>query len=273
MNKLEEYVLRYQGIHSGTDQYLALDGKLYDNITDPTKGKVLFDGSQLGKKFPNYIQQVINNKGRAITLLDYGCGKAIHTHRPLSAHGNKTLLGRFNGMLQCYYCYDPAVVEYSVKPPKGMQFDLTCCADVMEHVPEEFVPSVLSEINDYTKEDGVILFSISGNLAKKRFKDGENLHATLKSLEWWANAIMEYCKGKSFILIHDDQKRMSAPETEEEKKQLEILKQKHYQQNTGTPFTYCSTWINYHNSSLYNHWTKQIVDECYYENVNVEEVK
>ena len=148
MNKLEEYILRYQGIHTATDKYLALDGKLHDNYLDSSQGKTLFDGSQLGKKFPPYIQQVINAKGRAVTLLDYGCGKAIHTYMPLSAHGNKTLLGRLNGMIQCYYSYDPAVPQYAIKPPSGMVFDVTCCADVMEHVPEEFVPVVLAEIGN-----------------------------------------------------------------------------------------------------------------------------
>lgn len=264
MNKLEEYVLRYQAIHSGTDQYLTIDGKAHTNETDPSKGKTLFDGSQLGKKFPPYIQHMINAKRRAITLLDYGSGKAIHTYMPLSAHGNKTLLGRLNGMIQCYYAYDPAVRQYSMKPPNGMIFDLTCCADVMEHVPEEFVPVVLAEIGNYTKPNGAIIFSISSNPAKKLFKDGENLHATIKSLDWWVSAIKMYCGDRSFLLIHDDQSRLN-PISEEEKQ--------HLQSQGFNSATLCSTWIRFYNSSKFPIWERNNVEKAYYEGVNVGEVK
>lgn len=262
MNKLEEYVLRYQGIHSGTDKYLALDGKLYQNEQDPNNGKVLFDGSQLGKKFPPYIQQVIDAKRRAITLLDYGCGKAIHTYLPLAAHGNKTLLGRLNGMIQCYYAYDPAVKQYSMKPPLGMEFDLTCCADVMEHVPEEFVPVVLAEIGNYTKRNGAMIFSISGNLAKKSFTDGENLHATIKPLDWWVDAIRKYCGDKSFVLIYNDDSKMipsSVP--------------KRIDGNGNVVETATNTLIRFYNSRSFKLWELSAVEKAYYTPVHIEEVK
>lgn len=265
MNKLEEYVLRYQGIHSGEDQYLAVDGKLHTNETDPSKGKTLFDGSQLGKKFPPYIQHIINAKGRAVSLLDYGCGKAIHTYMPLSAHGNKTLLGRLNGMVQCYYCYDPAVKQYAVKPSVGSEFDITCCADVMEHIPEDYVPSVLAEIGNYTKQDGVMIFSISANKAKKMFKDGENLHATIKPIEWWAEAIKKFCYQKSFILIHDDQSRLDTELTPEEKNALREQGIKEYVKST--------TWIRYYNSQSFIIWNDNNISESYYEKANVGELK
>ncbi|MDC3266437.1 hypothetical protein OAU13_00765 [bacterium] len=264
MNKLEQYVLRYQGIHSGTEEYLAADGRLHRNETDPSKGKMLFDGSQLGKKFPPYIQHVINLKRRAITLLDYGCGKAIHTYMPLSAHGNKTLLGRLNGMIQCYYAYDPAVKQYAMKPPLGMEFDVTCCADVMEHVPEEFVPVVLAEIGNYTKRNGTIIFSISSNPAKKMFKDGENLHATIRSIDWWVDAIKKYCGDRSFLLMHDDDKRLDSLSQEQKQELI---------QSGVREVQLCSTWIYYYNAPRFEVWEKSMVEKSYYEKVRVEEVK
>lgn len=265
MNKLEEYILRYQAIHTATDKFLALDGKLHDNIVDPSKGKTLFDGSQLGKKFPPYIQQIIDAKGRAITLLDYGCGKAIHTYIPLSAHGNKTLLGRFNGMIQCYYSYDPAVPHYAMKPPPNMVFDLTCCADVMEHVPEEFVPQVLTEIGNYTKQDGAIIFSISSNPAKKMFKDGENLHATIRGLNWWVDAIKQYCGGRSFLLIQDDDVNL-VPSTSLTTKEIEELAK-------NGQISVCNTSLRFYNSPHFHIWTYDAVQNNYYSSVNTEEVK
>ena len=220
MNKLQEYVLKYQGLHDGSGCYYSLDSS---DSTKPryNKDAILFDGSQLGRKFPPYIKQVIGAKGRAITLLDYGCGQATHVHKALSEHGNKTLLGRLKGMVQCYYCYDPAVKKYSMKPPLGMEFDLLCCADVMEHVPEEFVSVVLTELGNYTKKNGALIFSISANTARKIFHDGENLHTTLKSVEWWVNAIQQYIGNKSFLLFHTDNSRLSEGD---EKEKATIIK-------------------------------------------------
>jgi hypothetical protein len=151
-----------------------------------------------------------------------------------------------------------------MKPPSGMVFDLTCCADVMEHVPEEFVPVVLAEIGNYTKPNGAIIFSISSNPAKKLFKDGENLHATIKSLDWWVNAIKTYCGDKSFLLIHDEQTRLNCP-SEEEKQLL--------QQQGITSLSMCRTWIRFYNSSKFPIWERDAVEKAYYEKVNIEEVK
>lgn len=262
MNKLEEYVLKYKALHDGTEDYIAADGKQYRNSSTAAAGQSIFDGSQLGKKLPKYIQHIIDNKKRAVTLLDYGCGKAIHTYLPLSAHGNKTLLGRFNGMIQCYYSYDPAVSYYSIKPPTGMVFDITCCSDVMEHIPEEFVPQVLQEMGSYTKDDGVLLFTISSNFAKKSFSDGENVHITLKSLEWWIDAIRTNCGDKSFVLIHDDQDRLGHP----------IQRGGVFDPETNN-YHLCTTWIRYYNSPLLNIWYDKIVTDCYYARVNVGEIK
>lgn len=229
MNKLEEYIIRYQGLHDGTDSYLAVATNKQISpakLAEKKQPKIIFDGSQLGKKLPQFIQTVIDTKARAITLLDYGCGKAIHNYKVLREHGDKTFNERFNGMLQCYYCYDPAVRMYNVKPPQGMVFDLVCCADVMEHVPEEFVDHVLQEIASYTKEDGTGLFTISGNLAGKAFADGENLHATVRSVEWWTERLKNAFNDKAFLLIYNDTN------------------------NNEDPLR-----LQYHNSSLYKPWT------------------
>lgn len=221
MNKLEEYISRYRNLHSGVDPYISNNRPLYDN----TSGKRVFDGSQLGKKLPPYLKKVIRYKNRAVTLLDYGCGKALHVHTPLKEHNNKTLLGRLEGMVQCYYCYDPAVDIYSVKPPRGMVFDIVCCADVMEHIPEEYIQDVFNEIASYTKEDGTAIFTISGNPAKKTFEDGENLHATIKPLEWWLEHAKNAFGDKSYLIFYNDE---SEPDSQVK--------------------------LRYHNSSQFNAW-------------------
>jgi hypothetical protein len=207
MNKLEQYAQRYAGIHSGKDPY-GFVGTAKLSYNDPAAdSKVLFDGSQFARKFRNHIQTIIQRKGRAVTLLDYGCGQAQHTFKRFAMFDNKTIHEFYDGMIQSYYCYDPGVRRYSMKPEKGMEFDLTCCADVMEHIPEEFVGVVLTEIANYTKKNGVIMLSISANQAKKTFSDGENLHITTKSIDWWVNAINEYIGDRSYLLVHVDDSR------------------------------------------------------------------
>lgn len=218
MNKLEEYILRYRELHDGTAMYASASDPTIQKVNKgkPGKKKVLFDGSQLGKKLPPFIQKFINNKGKAVTLLDYGCGRAIHNFTRLRDHGNetytrRTLIERFEGMIQCYYCFDPAVQIYDEKPPQGMIFDIVCCADVMEHIPEDFVESVLREIFAYTKTNGVAMFTISGNPALKTFNDGENLHTTIKQVEWWLEKIQTCSDGKSFLLFHNDESKPDQP--------------------------------------------------------------
>lgn len=215
MNRLQEYIIKYQGIHDGTDPFLQLKEEI-DPVTghkvqvrsnlppmlNLSKRGALFDGSQLGKKMPDYIDHIITKKQRAITLLDYGCGQAIHTYQPLPEHDNKTLLGRFNGMIQCYYCYDPAVKKYNQKPPHGMLFDTVCCADVMEHIPEEHVDEVLEDIFSYLKDDGTAMFTISASQASKAFKDGENLHITLKEPQWWTDKLLKIFGDKAFLCLY-----------------------------------------------------------------------
>lgn len=213
MNKFEQYIERYKRLHNGTDNYVAAETSknINPDVLASKIGKIIFDGSQLGKKMPQFIQHVIDTKKRAVSLLDYGCGKAVHNYVRLSEHGGETLIARFKGMIQCYYCYDPAVEIYNIKPSPGSLFDLVCCSDVMEHVPEEYVDYVLEEISSYTKHDGTAIFTISGNLAAKLFPDGENLHVTIKPLEYWVAKLKEKFVDKSFLLIYNDSNDPSTP--------------------------------------------------------------
>lgn len=206
MSKLDDYAKKYAGIHTGKDPYKFKDS---DELTYTTeKNRRLFDGSQLARKFTKYIGYTIQQKGRAITLLDYGCGQARQVSIPVKEFDDKTIFGYYDNMIQCYYCYDPGVPKFSMKPPLGMQFDLTCCADVLEHIPEEHIPVVLTEIKNYTKKNGAMLFSISSNLAKKTFVDGENLHITRQSIDWWLNIFKEYLgDDRAYIMYHTDDTR------------------------------------------------------------------
>lgn len=191
MNKFEYYIKKYEDIHTGKAQFITI----IEGVRKTTP-EHFGDGVEFVKKVFPYISNIIQQKGRAVTILDYGCGQALHTFDPKYPSWERTVLRNgdtiftyFKGMIQSYYCYDPAVPRYSRKPDKGTTFDMVVLADVLEHIPEENVLDLLREALSYCKDDGLMVFTISGNVAFSHFEDGENAHITRKSMDWWIDTI------------------------------------------------------------------------------------
>lgn len=202
MSRLDEYIKRYEGLHTGKDKFkYPATGK----VVDANNGQELFSGIQFLRRFPEHIKKIAKEKGRSITLLDYGCGKGYMPWAPHKQYPNG-LWGFLPDQIRCIFLYDPCYPPFSEKPPVGWKFDVIGCADVMEHVPEEDVDTVLKDIASYCAEDGTIIFSISGNKAMKAFMDGENLHCTIKDMDWWKEKIERNCK-RNYIMIHNDESR------------------------------------------------------------------
>lgn len=192
MNKVEEFIKRYERIHTGEEPVLIKtpeinNGQITSYFSNPVN--YVFPGEQGLKYFTGPLQKVAKIKGRAITVLDYGCGQAMHMYRKSPNLKDKTFFEYHKDKVQCCYLYDPCVPKFSTKPAHGTTFDVTLCGDVMEHVPEEGIDQTLKEISSYTKQDGVVMFSISSSLAVKMFKDGTNLHVTIKSYDWWVDTL------------------------------------------------------------------------------------
>lgn len=213
MNKLEEYIKKYEDIHSGKSSTVIVENGV-------ATGEATFpfgDGVELVKKAFIFIDDLIKQKDRAVTILDYGCGQALHTFdQNYYGHSlrapklvGKTIFSFFPGMIQCYYCYDPAVKRYAIKPSEGTLFDMVILADVMEHIPEEHVDDVIRDAVQYCKPDGFVMFTISGNPAWTHFSNedgspGENAHITQKSLEWWTNKINSITRVTTVVMYTND---------------------------------------------------------------------
>lgn len=204
-NEFDLEIQKYKDIYSGNNYVFSADS----NFEDPTNG-YYGDGTVTTHVSLPIIIDTINRKKRAVSILDYGCGQAKHTfekHTKINSFlsYSDNIYTLLKGYLQCYYCYDPAVAKYNVKPSKGTLFDVTMMIDVGEHIPEAYVESVIKELFDYTKEDGVVIVSVSGSPSQNYTTEGSskiNLHINLKSADWWVNVVDKNRGGKAFVLLY-----------------------------------------------------------------------
>jgi len=144
--------------------------KLLKQYQKMHQSKKNFNGRSLkphAEKINHYIEDL-----DLVTLLDYGSGKAKF-HKKLNAVVTP---------------YDPAVPEFQKLPDED--FDGVICTDVLEHVPEDELDDVLTQI--FNRARYFVYFSISTKPAKKTLPNGENAHCTIKPEGWWEEYISEY---------------------------------------------------------------------------------
>ncbi len=68
-------------------------------------------------------------------------------------------------------------------------FDAIWSRDVLEHIPPEKIDKVLAELRRVLKSDGKIALSISGVPARWRGPKSEELHLTIRTLNWWVTLL------------------------------------------------------------------------------------
>lgn len=155
-----------------------------------------FDGGAVRKLIVPIFTEL--EKRKSVTILDYGCGTAIHWHKR-TIEKQYTLPEKIGMKLQGFYRYDPAVEEFNTKP-QG-KFDFVFCTDVLEHIPESDLSSILSDLNEFCKKDGVVFITTSTKLSKNFFADGTNMHITLKTPDEWKELIEKYIDKKKILMF------------------------------------------------------------------------
>ena len=115
---------------------------------------------------------------RPKTVLDYGCGKA----NLIKA------LSEIYSDIQ-FYGYDPAVEMYNTLPVE--KADLVINTDVLEHIPENELDSVVSKIASISDN---AFFGLHHALAYTILPNGENAHCTVKPPIWYYNLMCRYYK-------------------------------------------------------------------------------
>lgn len=108
-------------------------------------------------------------------ILDYGCGKS-------------TLVDELSEALDCEPIrYDPCMEQYNISPDSPV--DLVLNTDVLEHVPEVELDSVLADIK---KTSSNVIFHIPTTYAAAILPDGSNAHCTVKPSPWWLDKLTEH---------------------------------------------------------------------------------
>ncbi|AMQ65970.1 methyltransferase [Stenotrophomonas phage vB_SmaS-DLP_6] len=187
----EQLLKAYQGLHDGSASY-----RVGDKLARDESG-YLFDGSNFYEKLWTHFKEWASTRD-SFRLLDYGCGKAKHLYQPHLE--KKTFHQYFGGKVQEYYCYDPGNKKFEKPPVQTAKFDVVICADVMEHVLESDVDQTLLEISNWLAPDGIAMFSISGDVAKKKFADGTNLHVCVKDFQWWRAKLN--AMGRRYVCVY-----------------------------------------------------------------------
>jgi hypothetical protein len=129
------------------------------------------------------------------SCVDYGCAKGflVHALRLLGykAHGEDLSEYALNN------CY-PAVKDY-LSLPNDNKYDLLICKDVLEHVTEEQLPSLLLNIKEKAEEFFFIVPFGDNDKFRIREYEIDITHVTKKDEEWWLN-LFKKCgfKIKSF---------------------------------------------------------------------------
>lgn len=114
------------------------------------------------------IERVVE-KEKPSSILDYGCGQS-------------TLMDVLSEKeyVKNVYRYDPAIPAYSYSHVHSV--DLIICTDVLEHIPREYLYSVLYEIHHLSN---IVFFSIGIIEASMILPNGENAHCTIMPKDWW----------------------------------------------------------------------------------------
>lgn len=136
--------------------------------------KKAWGGGHSIDKLPKYEQEM--SKLGVKTILDYGCAN-----------------GRFKVFMTKHKKhftvseYDPGIIGKDASPEPA---DYIVCCDVMEHVEEDYLDSVMKHLKSLMLKGG--FFNISTKEAITILSDGTNAHKIVKDGNWWVAIFKKY---------------------------------------------------------------------------------
>lgn len=123
----------------------------------------------------------MSKKIGATSAIDYGAGKGLQYGKVVDLPGYDLPVSLEGALGYLVTKYDPAVPAF-MAPPDGPA-DLVFCTDVMEHIPGEDIPYIVSELSRLAIKG--MFVTVGTYPAKKHLPNGENAHVCIKPTEWW----------------------------------------------------------------------------------------
>lgn len=153
--------------------------EMHKNGTKKLPPQNTFAGFSLVRWIPEI--KLIIQKTNTKSIIDFGCGKAMAYKRKINF--DKTTYPNIKEFwnLDNITLYDPGVEEYSSYPQE--RTDGLICTDVIEHITSEDVINFIHSLYKLSKK--FVFLVIATKPASKFFKDGRNIHLTLKSNREW----------------------------------------------------------------------------------------
>ncbi|WP_075290927.1 class I SAM-dependent methyltransferase [Pararhizobium arenae] len=127
-----------------------------------------------GKHLPRVLPHLLAFGPKS--LIDYGAGRSPIAQR----------LGKKAG-IDDVVSFDPAIPERSALPNRT--FSVVVSFDVLEHIPEEEMHSVLSEMARLAPD---ALHVIDTRPAIATLSDGRNAHVSQHDEDWWLERLRQY---------------------------------------------------------------------------------
>jgi len=162
---------------NSSEDYTNLLG-MYKDMHKASDG--MFNGRSL-LKFVDIIKAYLE-ANECKSILDYGCGKGIlysDNYDDLTNEIDSPLHKHWN--LDDYELFDPAYEEHSKLPVHKK--DAVICTDVLEHVAEDDLDWVVTEIFSYAKK--IVFLNIACFEALKTLSDGRNAHISVFNPNDW----------------------------------------------------------------------------------------
>ena len=190
-----------------SEEYKELVGEytnLHENGNEKIPAHKMFNGISLIYYIPD-LMDVILNKEKAKSILDYGCGKGKlyspteYNTLKLDKKGRRLNDSLPNlWQLDYYDLYDPGYKEYS-KLPKG-KYDGVICTDVIEHIDENDCDWILDEIFSYGRK--FVYLTIACYKALKTFDNGKNVHVNVQTPEYWKEKLNKLHKKYPYLNVY-----------------------------------------------------------------------